>query len=138
MMHYHEIRKAATSDTCTHNIRVTTESYYVPEQSDPRNNHYFFAYNIRIANEGSEPARLLTRNWTITDGVGQKQIVRGSGVVGKQPRLEPGESFVYSSACPLPTPTGQMRGRYHMVRDDGESFDVAIGEFRLLAPLMLN
>ena len=138
MLHYDEILRSASSETLTSSIRVRTESYYVREQSDPRNEHYFFAYTITITNEGVEAARLLTRNWWITDALGRLQRVRGSGVVGKQPRLAPGESFTYTSAYPLATPTGQMRGRYHMVRDDGELFDVAIGEFRLLAPLVLN
>ncbi len=138
MLHYHEIRKSAMSDTLTHSIRVRTESYYVPEQSDPRNGHYHFAYNIRITNEGLEPARLLTRHWIITNGVGRVQEVRGSGVIGKQPRLDPGESFEYTSACPLTTPYGQMRGVYHMVSGSGDSFDVAIGAFQLFTPAILN
>ncbi len=138
MLHYDEILRPLSSETLTHGIRVRTESRYVPEKSDPRNRHYFFTHTIWISNEGAEPARLLTRSWRITDGTGYVRRARGSGVTGKQPRLEPGETFTYTSPSPLPAPIGHMRGCYHMVRDNGELFNVFIGEFLLLAPPQLN
>jgi len=126
------------SDTLTHDIRVQTESFYVPERSDPRNLKYFFAYRIRITNEGSVPVRLVSRHWIITDGYGQVEEVQGAGVVGEQPRLAPGETFEYTSACPLSTRFGTMRGTYQMVRDDALSFDAQIGQFNLLHPAVMN
>ncbi len=138
MLDHEAMLRSVSSDTLTHNIRVRTESRYVPELSDPRNRHYFFTYTIWITNEGKEPVRLLTRSWRITEGTGRVRRVRGSGVKGKQPRLEPDETFTYTSASPLSFPIGHMCGRYHMVCDGGELFDVVIGEFLLLAPPLLN
>jgi ApaG protein len=126
------------SNTLTHKIRVQTESFYVPERSDPRNLLYFFAYRIRITNEGPSPVRLTSRHWIITDGHGQVEEVRGAGVVGEQPRLAPGETFEYTSACPLRTRFGSMRGAYQMVREDKLTFDAEIGQFNLLHPAVLN
>ena len=90
------------SSSVTRDIRVEVKSTYVPERSDPGANRWFFAYTIRIANEGSETVQLLSRHWIITDGDGDVQEVRGAGVVGKQPVIEPGESFEYTSGTPLP------------------------------------
>lgn len=126
------------SDTCTHDIRVQTESFYIGERSDPQNGLYFFAYKITIRNEGSEPARLVSRHWLITDGLGRAEEVEGPGVVGEQPRIEPGQKFEYTSFCPLPTDRGMMKGSYRMARDDGSSLEVAIGAFRLFVPHILN
>ena len=126
------------SNTVTEGIRVVTESFYVPERSDPLSEQYFFAYHIRITNEGSEPAKLVSRHWVITDSIGEVQEVRGPGVVGEQPRLQPGESFEYTSACPLETPVGSMQGEYRMLRDDGRTFEVEIGEFMLCMRSLLN
>ena len=127
-----------TSNRCTHSIRVETESFFVPEHSELSDGLYFFAYRIRITNEGEEPVKLVSRYWKITDGLGRVEEVRGSGVVGEQPRLSPGESFEYTSFCPLPTPRGSMHGTYQMVRDSGEPFEVAIGTFKLYVRYSLN
>lgn len=126
------------SDEVTDGIRVSVRVFYVPERSSPDQDHYFFAYSVRIANEGREPAKLVSRHWVITDASGRVEHVRGPGVVGETPRLEPGEAFEYTSYCPLPTPSGAMRGTYQMVRDDGRAFDAQIGVFSLMATHMLN
>jgi ApaG protein len=117
---------------------VKVESEFIPERSDPQNGEFFFAYHITIENHGEEPVRLLSRHWIITDGVGKEQEVRGPGVVGKQPRLAPGETFQYSSACPLSTQIGSMYGSYHMVTDGGETFEAEIAPFTLAIPGALN
>jgi ApaG protein len=122
----------------TEGIRVAVESTFVPERSDPKRNLYFFAYTILIANEGELPARLISRHWMIRDANGRVEHVRGPGVVGKHPYLEPGERFEYTSFCPLPTPIGSMRGSYLMTRDDGTQFEAAIEEFGLEVPEALN
>ncbi len=119
-------------------IQVDVESFYVPERSQPERGYYFFAYHITITNRGDVPAQLLTRHWVITDGNGQVQEVRGDGVVGEQPHLAPGESFDYTSACPLQTPFGTMEGTYNFVADSGEEFDAPIPLFMLAVPSALN
>ena len=126
------------SDAVTRGIRVTVRSQFVPERSSPRTRQYVFAYTVRIGNEGEEPAKLVTRHWIITDGNGNVQEVRGDGVVGQQPSLEPGQSFEYTSGCVLETPHGTMRGSYQMVRPSGEAFDAAIAPFLLAQPNSLN
>jgi ApaG protein len=122
----------------THGIRVSVESQYVADQSSPRARRYVFAYTVRIQNEGSEPARLRSRHWIITDGDGRVEEVRGPGVIGQQPFLRPGEHFEYTSGCVLQTPRGQMRGTYQMVREGGETFDANIAPFDLMLPHSLN
>ncbi len=122
----------------THGIRVSVESQYVADQSSPRARRYVFAYTVRIQNEGTEPARLRSRHWIITDGEGRVEEVRGPGVVGQQPFLRPGEHFEYTSGCVLQTPRGQMRGTYQMVREGGEAFDANIAPFDLMLPHSLN
>lgn len=119
-------------------IRVSTHSVYIAERSDPLNGFYFFAYRIRIANEGEVAARLLSRHWIIMDGLGRIEEVCGEGVIGEQPRIEPGQSHEYTSFCPLPTPWGRMSGSYTMQRDDGALFDVQIAPFNLVPPHFLN
>ena len=119
------------SEATTRGIRVKVESEFVPDRSDPHNGEFFFAYHVKIENHGEEPVRLLSRHWIITDGMGKEQEVRGPGVVGKQPRLRPGEAFEYSSACPLKTATGYMRGTYQMTLQNGEKFDADIARFEL-------
>ena len=126
------------SDRVTESIRVQIESAYVPERSAPEEERYFFSYHVRIANEGTEPARLITRHWIIKAAFGRTEHVEGPGVVGEQPRLKPGDSFEYTSFCPLPTHSGSMRGTYRMARDDGSAFDVEIGEFKLFVSYILN
>ncbi len=127
-----------TSVAITDGIRVSVVSKYVPEQSAPRAGRYVWAYTIRIANEGTRGAQLLTRHWIITDGTGKIEEVRGPGVVGEQPHLDPGETFQYTSGCMLVTQRGTMRGTYQMVRDDGTSFDAEIATFALELPPTLN
>jgi len=118
----------------TQGVRVKVESRYVPEESSPGDDHYFFAYTVRISNEGEKTVQLRSRHWVITDGTGQIQEVRGAGVVGKQPVLKPGGSFEYTSACPLGTPHGVMHGSYEMVREDGSRFEAEIAPFDLMGP----
>ena len=115
----------------TNHIQIDAEPIYVPEKSSPRDRFYFFAYKIRITNLSPVPTQLLSRHWIITDGNGNVKHVTGSGVVGEQPRLSKGEAFEYTSFCPLETPTGNMRGTYQMVNDNGEKFDVKIPLFFL-------
>lgn len=122
----------------TPRIRVSVETSYVPDQSDPDNHRYVFSYTITIRNEGREAAKLLRRHWIITDANGKVQEVRGDGVVGEQPHLAPGEGFRYSSGAILETPVGTMQGSYQMVADDGESFDAPIAPFRLAVPGLLH
>ena len=118
----------------TRSIRVSVEPFYLAEQSEPEKERWVFGYRVLIENRGEEAVQLLTRHWRITDAVGRVVEVRGEGVVGEQPRLEPGESFQYTSGTPLPTPSGIMVGSYQMVTDRGERFDIAIPAFSLDAP----
>ena len=126
------------SEAVTRGIRVHVKSAYVPEQSAPGSRRYFFAYTVRISNEGEETAQLLSRRWTITDGEGTTQVVDGPGVVGEQPVLGPGSSFEYTSFCPLTTPVGSMHGIYRMVTSDGGQFDATIAPFTLAVPHALT
>ncbi|MEW6292412.1 MAG: Co2+/Mg2+ efflux protein ApaG [Pseudomonadota bacterium] len=119
-------------------IEVTVETQYLPDQSDPGEERYFFAYRIHITNVGTVAAQLVSRHWMITDAEGKVEEVRGLGVVGNQPLLQPGESFEYSSGCPLPTPVGTMKGTYQMVAEDGTRFDAPISEFVLAMPRTLH
>ena len=126
------------SDTTTRGVRVVVRSAFVPERSAPDQNHYFFAYRVRISNEGDETVRLVSREWIITDADGKVEQVNGPGVVGEQPTLEPGEHFEYTSFCPLPTAIGSMHGSYQMVTPAGERFDAKIAPFSLAVPTALN
>ena len=121
-----------------HKIRVDVDTSYLEDQSDPKERRYVFSYTITIRNEGSVPARLLTRHWIITDSNGKVQEVRGEGVVGEQPYLKPGQGFRYSSGAVLETPVGAMEGSYQMVADDGEQFDAPIAAFSLAMPGLLH
>jgi ApaG protein len=129
---------SGVSNAITEGIRVTVESAYVPEQSSPRTHRYVFSYTVRIANEGAEPAQLRTRHWIITDANGKVEEVKGPGVVGEQPLLQPGEYFEYTSGCVLQTARGEMRGTYQMHRPDGRMFDAEIAPFLLALPYSLN
>ena len=120
--------------TTTRGVTIRVSVSFLPEQSEPAKGRWFWAYHIRIENEGAQAVQLLTRHWTIVDGRGGKHEVQGEGVVGEQPVVEPGGSFDYVSGCPLHTPTGAMEGSYRMVSEDGSSFDVAIPRFSLIAP----
>ena len=121
-----------------YNIRVTVDTVYVEDQSEPETDRYVFAYTITIENSGSITARLLNRHWIITDASGQVQEVKGEGVVGEQPILQPGGTFRYTSAAMIETPVGTMTGSYEMVADDGVRFDAEIPAFKLSAPNLLH
>ena len=118
----------------TRDITITVEPIYLEDQSDPSQNHFVWAYQVSITNEGLETVQLLTRHWKITDSAGRTQEVRGPGVVGEQPVLKPGESYEYASGTPLSTPSGIMVGTYQMQCSGGETFDVAIPAFSLDSP----
>jgi len=126
------------SDSTTRGIRIQVSSYYDAERSSPQEDYYFFAYQVRISNVGGETAQLLSREWIITNANGEVQKVQGSGVVGEQPVLAPGDSFEYTSFCPLNTSVGSMHGSYRMVSDKGESFDAEIAPFSLAVPNAVN
>jgi ApaG protein len=119
----------------TRDIRVSVRSFYLADQSEPDRSHFVWAYRVTIENRGRHTVQLLRRSWRITDAQGRTQQVHGEGVVGEQPVLEPGQNFEYTSGTPLSTPSGFMRGAYHMVvTGTGEPFDVAIPPFSLDSP----
>jgi len=118
----------------TEDIEVIVEPEYAPERSDPERSDYFWVYTVEIRNHGHETVQLRARHWEITDAMGHVQHVRGVGVVGEQPVLKPGESFRYSSGCPLRTEQGVMVGRYDMVGSNGRRIEVAIPAFSLDTP----
>lgn len=118
----------------TRDIEVVVEPYYLADQSDPDDSRYVWGYRIVIANHSDQAVRLVNRYWHITDENGQVDEVTGPGVVGEQPHLQPGDTYEYSSGCPLDTPSGMMFGRYQMRTDDGESFEVDIPAFSLDTP----
>ena len=127
-----------TSEAVTRDVRVQVTAQYAPERSQPSSNQWFFLYTVTISNEGPDTVQLLTRHWIITDGAGHVEEVRGPGVVGKQPTLAPGESFEYTSGCPLPTPFGVMEGTYQMVTSTGEHFDAKVAPFTLSEPYTVH
>src|SRR5436305_5999267 len=124
---------APMSEAVTDEIRVEVLSQHSPENSRPQQGEWVFQYTVRITNQGHETVQLVSRHWIITDALDHTEEVRGPGVIGEQPVLAPGESFKYSSWCPLKTPTGSMRGTYQMVRTGGEQFDIEIAPFALKA-----
>ena len=126
------------SEAVTRGVRVTVKPRFDPERSDRARGLWLFLYTVTITNEGNETVQLTDRHWTITDENGDVEEVRGPGVVGEQPVLAPGEGFTYTSACPLRTPTGTMRGTYRLVTGDGESFDATIAEFLLSEPYSVH
>jgi len=118
----------------TRSIRVAVKPAYLDDQSDPEDDRYVWSYTVTIENKGQEPVQLMSRIWLITDGDGRTHEVRGPGVVGAQPVIGPGESFEYTSGCPLETASGHMVGCYKMVSASGEEFDAQIPAFLLESP----
>ena len=127
-----------TSESTTRSVRVSVVSEYAPERSQPSDDRWFFLYTITITNTGTETVQLVSRHWIITDANGQVEEVRGPGVVGQQPVLAPGETFTYTSGCPLTTSFGKMEGTYQMVTRGGETFDVKIAAFTLSEPYTVH
>ncbi|HWK39445.1 MAG TPA: Co2+/Mg2+ efflux protein ApaG [Hyphomicrobium sp.] len=125
-------------EAVTRGIRIRVTPEYLEDQSVPEESEFFWAYTIDIANEGEETVQLRSRIWQITDGVGNREEVRGPGVVGETPVIEPGSTYTYTSACPLRTPSGIMVGSYQMTDAKGELFDVAIPAFSLDCPFALR
>ena len=125
-------------DADKYRIEVHPMPQFLPEQSDPDNHRYVFSYTITVTNTGSVPAQLVSRHWIITDGNNEVQEVRGLGVVGQQPLLQPGESYRYTSGSALTTAIGTMKGSYQMVAEDGTQFEAEIPEFVLAAPGVLH
>ncbi|MBC8323575.1 MAG: Co2+/Mg2+ efflux protein ApaG [Candidatus Marinimicrobia bacterium] len=126
------------SNTISKGIRIRVEPEYLPQRSDPTKPIYYFAYHITITNESEKIIQLISRYWHITDSNGNVEEIRGPGVVGKQPRLKAGESFEYTSFCPLPTEFGVMHGTFQMARDSGNSFNARIKPFKLAVPFSVN
>ena len=118
----------------THSIRVRAVPKYIEERSTPDENYYFWAYTIEIANQGKRKVQLRSRYWSITDANGHREEVRGPGVVGETPVIQPGKSFSYTSGCPLRTPSGLMVGSYQMTGEDGATIEVAIPAVSLDSP----
>jgi len=130
---------ARMSEATTRGVRVRVESVYLPDRSSPTDHYYFFAYHVEIANQSSKIVQLLSRSWIIVDSDGQEQRVEGPGVIGEQPVLAPGESFDYTSFCPLRTESGSMHGTYSMiVADSRETFEAEIAPFELAVPHVVN
>ncbi len=127
-----------TSEAVTRDIRIRVRARYTEEHSEPLQQRWLFLYTIIISNEGKETVQLISRHWQITDGAEQVQEVKGLGVVGRQPTLAPGESFEYTSGCPLATPFGSMQGTYQMVTTEGERFEAEIAPFSLSGPYTLH
>jgi len=127
------------SNTLTRGVRIIVKPEYLPDQSAPESSRWLFAYHVVVRNEGTQAVQLINRHWVITNGEGEVDEVRGAGVIGQQPELEPGAEFHYSSGCPLDTPVGTMHGEYEMrVVETGELFDAHITPFRLAVPSALN
>lgn len=126
------------SDTTTRGIRIQIRSEFLADRSSPRDGQYLFQYHVRISNVGTETAQLVSREWIITNADGEVERVKGPGVVGEQPVLQPGAVFEYTSFCPLKTAVGAMQGSYQMVVPDGEHFDALIAPFTLAVPNALN
>lgn len=125
-------------EAITRGIRVKVRTEFAPNHSNPNQRRWFFAYTVRISNEGQETVQLINRSWIITNAEGHTEQVKGAGVVGEQPVLEPGHAFEYTSGCPLGTPFGSMHGTYEMTNEQGERFEVAIPPFVLRMPGTMN
>ena len=126
--------ESTTSDAVTNGIRVEVESRHHPDRSAPFQQHWFFSYTIRVTNLGERTVKLVSRHWIISDETGGVEQVKGEGVVGEQPVLEPGEAFQYTSFATIKTPNGSMRGTYQMRASNGEQFDAEIAPFALREP----
>jgi ApaG protein len=124
----------SSSEATTRSIRVRVKAEYDLGRSRPQQNQWFFLYTVRITNEGADTVQLISRHWVITDAMGKVQEVRGPGVVGHQPVLAPGQSFEYTSGCPLTVPFGSMQGTYQMINDVKQQFDIEIAPFVLAEP----
>lgn len=122
----------------THGVQVSVESFYLEEQSEPTRQQYAFAYRVQLKNVGEEPVQLLSRHWIITDSTGTVRHVKGPGVVGEQPLLDPGQAYEYVSGSRLESPVGTMEGSYQMVSAAGEHFDIRIPLFTLAVPGSVN
>ena len=125
---------AAMYETVTKGIRVRVEPAFLEDQSEPERGRYFWSYTIEVANQSLQSVQLVSRYWRITDAQGRIEEVRGAGVVGETPRLNPGEAFRYTSGCPLTTPSGIMVGRYQMITSSGKPFEIDIPAFSLDSP----
>lgn len=130
--------QTASYEASTRNIRVSVTPQYMEEQSSPEESYFFWAYTVTISNDGEETVQLRSRVWHITDANGRRQEVRGPGVVGQTPVIAPGESFSYTSGCPLETPSGIMIGSYQMSNARGEMFDIAVPAFSLDSPFAIR
>ncbi len=126
------------SEAMTYGVRIQVECDYLEQESFPENRQYVFAYHVTISNESHETVQLLSRHWIINNSDGKKEEVKGEGVIGQQPIIPPGESFTYTSFCPLETPVGSMHGSYQMLSEAGEEFDVMIAPFTLAVPGILQ
>lgn len=127
-----------TSESTNDGVRVHVTSRYSPDRSEPFKNVWLFLYTIEISNEGTEPVQLISRHWIIKDAESNIEEVKGLGVVGQQPTLAPGDTFEYTSSCPLSTPFGTMEGSYQMVNSSGKRFDVKIATFTLSEPYTIH
>ena len=119
------------SDVTTHGVRVGAVAFYLPQESSPEQDHYVWGYRVLIVNDSEQRVQLLSRHWVIIDAEGRGEEVRGPGVVGETPTLDPGQAFKYVSGCPLSTEWGTMEGEYTMLREDGSTFEAKIGRFYL-------
>lgn len=128
------LQDTAMYSETTRSLTVTVQPIYLEDQSSPSDNHFVWAYRVRIENGGQETVQLLRRHWKITDAIGRIQEVKGAGVVGEQPVLQPGDAYEYTSGTPLSTPSGIMEGTYQMETQDGERFDIAVPAFSLDSP----
>jgi ApaG protein len=128
------VNSFTTSEAKTRNISVRVQAQYDPSRSSPQQSQWFFLYTVKITNEGTDTVQLISRHWIITDGMEHVEEVRGPGVVGNQPVLKPGQSFEYTSGCPLTTPFGSMHGTYQMINQSSEKFDIEIAPFTLTEP----
>ena len=134
-MRYDEtVKQMSTSEATTRSIRVRVQAEYDASRSRPQQSLWFFLYTVSITNEGHDVVKLISRHWVITDGMGKVEEVQGPGVVGNQPVLAPGQSFEYTSGCPLTTPFGSMHGTYQMIKQGEEQFDIEIAPFTLTEP----